>query len=173
MLDIRKATEEDWPAIWPIFQEVVSGGETYAYDPQTTAEEARGFWMSPAATTFVAAHGGEIVATYWLKANQPGLGAHVANAAFMVSPTWRGHGAGRAMGEHALRAARELGFEAMQFNFVVSANERAISLWKSLGFSIVGVIPKAFRHARLGLVDAYVMHRFLHDVSATAPFPSL
>ncbi|BDI28145.1 acetyltransferase [Capsulimonas corticalis] len=166
MLEIRQAAPSDWPAIWPIFQSVVADGATYAYDPDTTSDEALALWMSPAASTFVATHGGAVVGSYFLKPNQPGLGSHVANAAFMVSPAWSGHGAGRAMGEHALRTARARGYEAMQFNFVVSSNERAVSLWKSLGFATIGVIPKAYRHSRLGLVDAYIMHRFLNDILA-------
>src|SRR5262249_21744099 len=104
---------------------------------------------------------GRIAGTYIVRPNQPGLGSHVANAAFMVSPDARGLGAGRRMGEHCLAEASRLGFRAMQFNFVVSTNEVAVRLWQSLGFRIVGTLSKAFRHARLGFVDAYVMFREL------------
>jgi ribosomal protein S18 acetylase RimI-like enzyme len=98
---------------------------------------------------------------YKLIPNGPDLGSHVANASFMVDPSAHGQGIGRAMGEHCLAQAKQAGYQAMQFNFVVSTNAAAVELWKKLGFSIVGTLPKAFNHARLGLVDAYVMHRFL------------
>jgi ribosomal protein S18 acetylase RimI-like enzyme len=49
----------------------------------------------------------------------------------------------------------------MQFNFVVSSNERAVALWRSFGFEIVGRLAAAFEHPRLGLVDAVVMYRML------------
>lgn len=104
---------------------------------------------------------GRVVGTYVLKPNQPALGSHVANASFMVSPVARGSGVGRSMGEHSLAEARRLGFRAMQFNFVVSTNEAAVRLWQRLGFGIVGTLPGAFRHARLGFVDAYVMFQEL------------
>jgi ribosomal protein S18 acetylase RimI-like enzyme len=105
-----------------------------------------------------------ILGTYILKANQPGLGSHVANAGFMVAPSAQGRGIGRTMGEHCLREAQRLGFRAMQFNFVVSTNETALRLWKDLGFSIVGRLPGAFRHAQEGFVDVYVMYRRLSSV---------
>jgi GNAT superfamily N-acetyltransferase len=98
---------------------------------------------------------------YKLVANHPDLGSHVANASFMVDPAWQGKGAGRQLGEHCLAEARRAGFLAMQFNFVVSTNRSAVALWQNLGFAIVGTLPKVYRHRELGLVDAYVMHRFL------------
>jgi ribosomal protein S18 acetylase RimI-like enzyme len=109
----------------------------------------------------VAESGGQVVGTYILKPNQPALGSHVANAAFMVSPAARGLGVGKRMGEHCLVEARRLGFRAMQFNFVVSTNEAAVRLWQQLGFEIIGTLPEAFRHSQRGFVDAYVMFRTL------------
>ena len=163
MFEIRRANESDFEAIWPIFREVVERGDTYAFDPETTRAEARSIWMSDGVMTYVACDDGdgEVVGTYILKPNQPGLGSHVANAAYMVRADAQGRGLGRAMCEHSLGEARKAGFLAMQFNMVVSTNEAAVGLWKKLGFSVVGTLPKAFRHRRLGLVDAYVMHRFL------------
>ncbi|MFN0157831.1 MAG: N-acetyltransferase family protein [Bacteroidota bacterium] len=161
MLEIRKATKVDFDAIWEIFHEVVRKGETFVNDPATTKEEARAFWMADGIATYVASLDGQIVGSYILKANQPGLGSHVANAGYIVKSGVEGKGIGRAMCEHSMSEARNAGFTAMQFNMVVSRNERAVALWKSLGFSIVGTLPKAFRHKTLGLVDAYVMHRFL------------
>ncbi len=161
MLEIRKATISDFDTIWEIFHEVVRKGDTYANDPATTKEEARAFWMGDAVTTYVASLDEQIVGSYILKSNQPGLGSHVANAGYIVKSGVEGRGIGRAMCEHSMNEARRAGFTAIQFNMVVSTNERAVALWKSLGFSIVGTLPKVFRHKSLGFVDAYVMHRFL------------
>ena len=163
MLRIREASASDTGSIWDIFHAVVSRGDTYAFDPKISREDALAYWLHPANRCFVAEREGRIVGTYILKANQPGLGAHVANAAYMVSPDARGLGVGRAMGEHSLKEARRLGFRAMQFNFVVSTNESAVRLWQRLGFSIVGTLPGAFRHSSGRYVDAYVMFRSLAE----------
>jgi ribosomal protein S18 acetylase RimI-like enzyme len=160
-ISIRKALDSDFDPIWEIFREVLQRGDTYTYDPAISKEEARGIWMSGSVSTFLACVGGEAAGSYILKANQPGLGSHVANAGYMVKAEIRGRGVGRAMCEHSLEEARRAGFLAMQFNIVVSTNQPAIALWKKCGFSIVGTLPKAFRHKELGLVDAFVMHRFL------------
>jgi len=161
MIEIRKATEPDFDSIWMIFKQVVAAGDTYVFSLDTSKREARGHWMSDSVHTYVACEENAILGTYIIRQNQPGLGSHVANAAFMVDPAAQGRGIGRLLGEHAIAQARDLGFEAMQFNFVVSTNTGAIALWEKLGFQIVGRLPKAFRHKQLGLVDAYVMHRFL------------
>ena len=163
MLNIRPATNGDRDAIWKIFHAVVAVGDTYVFDPSTTREEALAYWFRPDTRTYVAEQDREIVGSYILKPNQPGLGAHVANAGFMVIPSARGQGVGRAMGEHCLNEARRLGFRAMQFNFVVSTNESAVRLWQQLGFKIVGTLPGAFRHPEKGYVDVYVMFRSLID----------
>lgn len=160
-MNIREATQGDWPGIWKIFQVVVGAGDTYSYAPDTSEDDARRLWAIPPAKTYVAVENGAILGTYMLRPNQPGLGAHVGNAGFMVIPDASGRGVGRAMGEHALEQARLQGYKAMQFNFVVSTNERAIALWKSLGFSIVGTVPGAFDHREKGLVDIHIMHRRL------------
>lgn len=166
-MTIRPATQADEDAIWGIFHAVVAAGDTYTFDPQTPREEALAYWFRSDTHTYVAESGdggdGQVVGTYILRPNQPGLGSHVANAGFMVSPEARGLGAGRRMGEHCLAEARRLGFRAMQFNFVVSTNEPAVRLWQQLGFKIVGTLPDAFRHARLGFVDAYVMFQALKE----------
>ena len=161
MITIRRAEEADFDAIWRIFHEVVRRGDTYTFEPETTREQAHSIWMSSGQTTYVACVDDRIVGTYILKPNQPGLGSHVANAGYMVSVDGRGKGVGSAMCEHSLEEARRAGFQAMQFNIVVSTNESAVALWRKFGFSIVGTLPRAYRHRELGLVDAYVMHRFL------------
>jgi len=161
VLDVRLATEADRDAIWNIFHAVVAPGDTYAFDPRISREDALAYWFREDTHTYVAEEDGHVVGTYILRANQPGSGSHVANAAFMVAPTAHGQGIGHAMGEHCLSEARRLGFRAMQFNFVVSANEGAIRLWKQLGFKIVGTLPGAFRHPEKGYVDVYIMFRSL------------
>jgi L-amino acid N-acyltransferase YncA len=160
-LEIRHATEADRDAIWNIFHAVIVTGDTYAFDPQMSRGEALAGWFRPDTHTYVADQNLQIVGTYILRANQPSLGSHVANAAFMVAPTSRGVGVGRHMGEHCLSEARRFGFRAMQFNFVVSTNTSAIHLWKQLGFKIVGTLPGAFRHPEMGYIDVYVMFRSL------------
>ncbi len=160
-MNIRPATGADHDAVWEIFHEVVAAGDTYVFDPAMPREEALAYWFHEGTRTHVAEAEGKVVGTYILKANQPGLGSHVANASFMVSSSARGLGAGRRMGEHCLEEARKAGFLAMQFNIVISTNEVAVRLWKQLGFEIVGTVPGAYRHARLGLVDTHVMFRRL------------
>jgi L-amino acid N-acyltransferase YncA len=164
---IRPASAADFERLWAIFQAVVADEATYAFPADTPRETARDYWLGPGMETFVAEDAaGQVVGMYKLVANQPGLGAHVANASFMVDPAAAGRGIGRALGVDCLRRARAAGFAAMQFNFVVSTNTAAVELWRKLGFTIVGTLPKVFRHRRRGLVDAYVMHRFLDDVEA-------
>lgn len=160
-LRIRAAVESDFAGMWPIFLAVVAPADTYVFSPEATRADAFAYWFGPGVASFVAEREKRIAGMYKLIANQRDLGAHVANASFMVSPGERGRGIGEALGRHCLEEARRRGFAAMQFNFVVSTNTGAVALWKKLGFKIVGTLPKAFRHGRLGEVDAYVMHRFL------------
>jgi ribosomal protein S18 acetylase RimI-like enzyme len=170
-IQIRPATTADHDAIWRIFHEVVALGDTYAIDPKISRDDALAYWFRSDNHVFVAeldrlnrsgsGAGSNVVGTYILRPNQSGGGAHIANAAFMVAPEARGRGLGRAMAEHCLTEASRLGYRAMQFNFVVSTNESAIHLWKKLGFQIVGTLPNAFRHLKMGYVDAYIMHRCL------------
>ena len=162
---LRLAAPPDEDAIWDIFRVVIATGDSYVFDPETPRADALAYWLRSDTHTYVAETDREIAGTYILRPSQPGLGAHVANAAFMVAPAARGLGVGRLMGEHCLREARRLGFRAMQFNFVVSTNAPALRLWQQLGFEIVGTLPGAFRHAELGYVDAYVMFRTLDDVA--------
>ena len=160
-MNIRKAEEADFDGIWTIFSEVVATGETYAYSPDTTRDQAYQLWFAAPAATYVAVLDGEVVGTYYLKANQPAQGAHVCNAGYMVAPRARGRGVGRELCLHSQAEAVQFGFKAMQFNLVVSTNEGAVRLWESLGFKTVGSLPKAFKHPRLGFVDALVMYKWL------------
>jgi ribosomal protein S18 acetylase RimI-like enzyme len=160
-LDIREIAAGEFELVWPIFHAVVGAGETYAYDPAITLEEARLLWTRPPARCFAARADGVVVGAYCLRANQPGLGDHVANAGYMVAPEARGRGIASAMCVHSLERARAAGFKAMQFNFVATSNEGAVRLWQRHGFAIVGRVPAAFRHRRLGPTDVLVMHRLL------------
>jgi GNAT superfamily N-acetyltransferase len=161
-IEIREAQADDWDSIWPFFREIVAAGETYAYDPEMSEDEARGLWMvgSPG-VTFVAVDGQGVVGTANAYANRPGPGSHVASASFMVDPAHAGRGIGRALGERVIRWASDAGFTAMQFNAVVESNLAAVSLWRKLGFDIVGTVPRAFRLPDGTHVGLYVMHRRL------------
>lgn len=161
-MPIRRADEQDWPRIWPIWHRVVATGETYTWLPDTDEPTARTLWMQPPpAVVYVAESGADIVGTAVLKPLHPGLGDHVANASFMVDPASGGRGVGRQLAEHVLAAARDGGYRAMQFNAVVETNTTAVRLWTSLGFRTLATVPAAFRHATLGLVGVHVMYREL------------
>ena len=163
-MTIRPAAPEDFGAMWPIFRAVVATGTTYVFASDTSRDEAYEYWFGRGVASWVAEENGCIVGMYKLVANRRDLGSHVANASFMVEPACSGRGIGKEMGLHCLREARRAGFLSMQFNFVVSTNRPALALWQQLGFQVVGTLPKAFQHRELGLVDAYVMYRFLDDV---------
>jgi L-amino acid N-acyltransferase YncA len=163
MISIRQANDADFENIWPIFHEIVSAGETYTYPRDTSKEEGFHLWMSLPKQTFVAEEDGEILGTYFIKTNQSGGGDHVCNCGYMVSSKARGRGLASLMCAHSQNIAKELGYLAMQFNFVISTNEGAVRLWTQLGFDTVGRLPKAFRHPVHGLVDALVMVKWLTD----------
>lgn len=161
MIAVRAATAADAGAIWAILEPTIRAGETYTLSREMTREAALAWWHSPAHEVLVAEEGGAVVGTYFLRANQQGGGAHVANCGYITAPHAAGRGVARAMCAHSLLRARERGFRAMQYNFVVSTNERAVRLWQRFGFEIVGRLPGAFQHPTAGFVDAYVMYRTL------------
>lgn len=162
MLTIREARRvEDADAIWRILEPVIRAGETYALPRDLTREEALDYWFSDGHEVFVADDEGQIVGTYFMHPNQKGGGSHVANCGYVTAAAASGRGIARRMCIHSLEYAKGRGFRAMQFNFVVKSNERAVHLWESLGFSIVGTLPEAFLHPVAGYTDAYVMYRKL------------
>jgi len=162
MVEIREYCASDWPATWPILRDTIRAGDTYAFSPQSTEEEIRKVWVETPAKTFIACDPqGRILGSYFIKANQPGLGAHVCNCGYVVAAAEQGRGIAALMCEHSQAQALAMGFKAMQFNFVVSTNVRAIRLWERLGFSVVGRLPGAFNHQRLGYVDALIMYKQL------------
>lgn len=160
-LAIRPAASEDGAAIWAILEPVIGAGETYALDRDLSRDDALAYWLGRDRASFVAETEGQVLGTYYLRANQAGGGAHVANCGYATHPAARGRGIARAMAEHSFAEARSRGFRAMQFNFVVSSNMPAVRLWQALGFEAVGRVPDAFDHPADGLVDALVLYRRL------------
>lgn len=162
MLTIRPLEHNDWPAVWSILEPTFRSGETYAFSSEISEAEAYKVWIELPSATFVACEAdGAVLGTYFIKSNQPGLGSHVCNCGYVVAAAGRGKGVASAMCVESQREALTRGFRAMQFNLVVSTNEGAVRLWKKHGFHIAGVLPGAFRHRRLGFVDAFVMYKQL------------
>ncbi|MES2961577.1 MAG: GNAT family N-acetyltransferase [Pseudomonadota bacterium] len=160
-MKISLATKKDFPDIWRIFKSVISSGDTYVNRAETTAEAAYEKWMNIAAQTFVARINNQIVGAYLIKPNHVDRGSHIANASYIVDENKRGFGIGKSLALHSIATAKESGYKAMQFNFVVSTNKAAVNLWQSVGFKIIGTIPQGFNHQALGYVDAYIMFREL------------
>ncbi|MCG8122653.1 MAG: GNAT family N-acetyltransferase [Candidatus Thiodiazotropha taylori] len=160
-MQIREATEADFAAIWPIFKEIASAGDTYAYPTDTSKSEGKRLWMDLPRKTYVVVEDEKIVGTYYIKTNQAGPGSHVCNCGYMVPSSSRGKGLATAMCEHSQKTAHDLGYKAMQFNFVASTNEGAVRLWQKLGFEVVGRLPEAFNHPVKGYVDALVLYKWL------------
>ncbi len=159
---LRRLEPADLDALWTVFRDdVVAPGETYVDDATTTRDAFIAGWLGRGGEQWVAVDGGGLLGAYTLRPNHVGRGAHVGTASYIVASAARGRGIGRTLGAHSLERARAIGFAALQFNFVVATNEVAVRLWQDLGFAIIATLPRAFRHARLGLVDAYVMYKEL------------
>jgi len=162
MIEIRPFTETDWFATWSVMEPVFRVGETYAVPIAITADEAHEIWVEkPRVTCVAVTESGDVLGTYYIKPNQSGPGAHVCNCGYIVAGHANGKGVASAMCEHSQHEAVALGFRAMQYNLVVASNERAVRLWQRQGFAIVGTLPGAFQHPRLGYVDAFVMYKEL------------
>lgn len=161
MITVRPFETHDWAAVWQILEPIFRAGETYAFSPDISEAEAHKAWVEAPSATFVATEDGHVYGTYYLKPNQPPLGAHVCNCGYVVAEEARGRGIASAMCEHSQCEAAGLGFRAMQYNLVVATNETAVRLWKKHGFEVVGTLRGAFRHPRYGFVDAFVMYKQL------------
>lgn len=162
MITIREFQDQDWAKTWKIIEPVFRAGETYAFSPDISEEEAYNVWIATPAATFIAVDpGNNILGTYYIKPNQPALGAHVCNCGYIVAESARNRGLAAMMCDHSQVQAVSMGFLAMQYNLVAATNEGAVHLWKKKGFELIGTLPKSFRHSRLGLVDAHVMYKLL------------
>lgn len=167
---IRTATEDDWPAIWPFWRDIVEAGETYAYPLGATSEQARGWWFDGSHVVVATNEGGDdegdggdrgggrVLGSAKMGPNRPGRGAHVGTASFMVDPAARGRGVGRRLAEHMVDWHRGQGFAGIQFNAVVETNTVAVRLWQDLGFEVVGTVPRAFESPTRGRVGLHVMY---------------
>jgi ribosomal protein S18 acetylase RimI-like enzyme len=164
MLTIRAYQPSDWTSVWPILHAAIATGDTFAWAPESDEAEIHTAWIEEPEATFVAcADDGSILGCYFIKPNQPGLGAHVCNAGYCTALAARGQGIAAQMCTHSLEEAKSRGFRAMQFNFVIATNAPAVHLWQKLGFDIVGRLSGAYRHAQLGFVDALVMYKHLFE----------
>lgn len=158
---IREAKLDDWPKIWPMFEAIVKASETYAFDRDTDFQQGQRLWMEIPRKTFIVEDQDTLLGSYYIKTNQGGGGAHVCNCGYMVDTAARGKGVATKMCEHSQQTAKDLGYLAMQFNFVASSNHSAVALWSKLGFDTVGRLPGAFNHPKLGFIDALVMYKQL------------
>ena len=161
MIHIRKYSSEDADEVWEILKSIIKEGDSFVYAPSSIKEEMLSYWCAARKHTYSALLGEQVVGTFFIQDNQPGLGSHIANAGYATSPKHYGKGIGKQMGLFSLDEARKLGYKAMQFNIVVKTNERAVSLWQDIGFKIIGEVPEAFQHQTLGLVNAYIMYQKL------------
>jgi ribosomal protein S18 acetylase RimI-like enzyme len=162
MITIRTFKESDWPAVWQAIEPVFRAGDTYAFPRDISEEEAHKAWVSVPKETYVAVDQESVIlGTYYIKPNQPGQGDHICNCGYIVSENARGQGIASAMCEHSQKEALAKGFQAMQYNLVVSTNSGAVRLWKRHGFDVIGTVPEAFRHPVHGFVDAFVMYKKL------------
>lgn len=159
VIEIRKILSADQDEIWEIIRDVIASGDTYVFSPSSSKEKMLNFWCSPDKHTYVALLDNKIAGTFFIKDNQPDLGSHIANAGYMTSPSAFGKGIGTEMAKYSIEEAKRLGYKAMQFNIVVKNNVKAVSLWKKMGFEIIGEIPDAFRHQKEGFINAYIMYR--------------
>ena len=160
-MEIREAKKEDRNQVWEIIQSVISTGNTYVFNPDSSKEEMIQYWFKPGTLTYVAVEEDEIIGTFIVTEHHPGLGSHIANASYMVKPEHRGKGIGRKLGVFSISLARDVGFLSLQFNLVVKTNTNAVKLWKEIGFEIIGEIPNAFDHQEFSVTNAYIMSRKL------------
>jgi len=160
-VQISEITKDDFEVFWPVFKDIVSAQETYAFDPKINFENAYHLWCLAPLKSYVIKENDTILGSYYIRANAAGPSAHISNCGYMVNPQSRGKGIAGKLCLHSQQIAIELGFSAMQFNAVVSSNKIAIALWQKLGFDIIGTIPNAYNHRKLGFVDSFIMYKQL------------
>lgn len=160
-IHIRNYRESDRESLWSILEPSFRSGESYPVDQNISKKDGLAYWLQATHQVFLAELEGVAVGTYFLKTNQSGGGSHVANCGYIVAPEATGHGIASAMCTHSQEQARQQNYRAMQFNFVISTNKGAVSLWQKQGFEIVGTLPEAYAHPSLGFVDAFVMYKTL------------
>ena len=158
-MQISEITKSDFESFWPVFKAIITAQETYAFDPDINFESAYNLWCLSPQKAYVIKENGLILGSYYIKPNASGPSSHISNCGYMVSPESRGKGIARKLCLHSQKIALDLGYSAMQFNSVVSSNEVAINLWKKLGYKIIGTIPKAYKHKKLGYVDSFIMYK--------------
>jgi len=158
-VQISEITKSDFESFWPVFKAIITAQETYAFDPDINFESAYNLWCLSPQKAYVIKENGLILGSYYIKPNASGPSSHISNCGYMVSPESRGKGIARKLCLHSQKIALDLGYSAMQFNSVVSSNEVAINLWKKLGYKIIGTIPKAYKHKKLGYVDSFIMYK--------------
>jgi ribosomal protein S18 acetylase RimI-like enzyme len=158
---IKEMTRLEFEEFWPVFKSVIEAQETYAFDSDMTLDQAYDLWCAKPLRSFAFIENGKVLGSYYLKANAMGPSNHICNCGYMVDERATGRGIARQLCEHSQKVAVDLGFKAMQFNSVVSSNSIAVRLWEKLGFTIIGTIPDAYRHPKLGYVDSYIMHKQL------------
>lgn len=159
---VRELESADWPAVWRFMEPVIRSGETYPFARDLDEAGARKVWLDDTHKAYVAVdESGGILGSYYIKPNQPTLGAHVANCGYLVAESARGRGIATLMGEHSQHEAVRLGYRAMQFNLVVKTNAASLHVWTKLGFTLVGELEGAFLHSEHGYVNACVFYKVL------------
>ncbi len=164
MFRVLPFNESYWNEVWSLLEPVFRAGDTYGVSTDITKTDAYRMWIElPAATFVTLGVKNEVLGTFYIKPNVAGPGSHVCNCGYVVADAARGQGIASMMCEFSQNEARQMGFTAMQFNFVASTNVGAVGLWQKHGFEIVGTLPAAFQHPAQGFVDAYVMFKDLRD----------
>ena len=161
LLNFRSITAAEFDVAWPLWRDAIAAGNTYPYAPDSTLEQGRAIWCSSEKQTYIAEQEGEVVGSFYIRPNQPELGAHVCNAGYIISAQHGGKGFGRAMAEWSLQEAIRLGYRAIQFNLVVADNIASLKIWEKLGFETIGTVPEAFRNSHKGYVDAHILYKKL------------
>lgn len=158
---LRLFHPNDEEELYQIFREVVESGSQFPYECSSTKEFRQQFFAPHGKVYVCHTLAGEVVGGFFLKANFSGRSSHIANAAYMIHSTYRGKGVGSLLIKASLHLAKDLGFQAMQFNMVLSQNRLAVKLYQKLGFNIVGTLPEAVRNPDGSYQDGYVLHRKL------------